>query len=150
MMPMTPKGDGCTSAFRPNSRAARISLAARIHCGTCDLVCSITEIMPRTSVNSDPRLGSRAEVRRHGVDERVGIVEYEREQPVDAIASNSHARRPLSRECLPLTFEDRLHRRAPAVERVVDPLLGCAHDHSSSDCLVNQNCLLSTLLSSVR
>jgi hypothetical protein len=56
-IPTTPSGEGCTSAFRPKNRAARMSLAARIHCGTCDLVCSITEAMPRISVNNDPAFG---------------------------------------------------------------------------------------------
>lgn len=49
MMPTTPSGDGTTSACSPNSRAARISPVERIHCGTFDLVCSMTEIMPRIS-----------------------------------------------------------------------------------------------------
>ena len=57
MIPTTPNGDGCTSARRPNIRAARMSRVVRIHCGTFDLVCSITEIMPRISVNNVPARG---------------------------------------------------------------------------------------------
>jgi len=57
MIPTTPSGEGCTSAFNPTSRAPSISLVARIHWATWDLVCSITEIMPSTSVNNEPVLG---------------------------------------------------------------------------------------------
>src|SRR4051794_21848338 len=54
MMPTTPSGDGTTSAFRPTTRTALISLVTRIHWGTWDLVCSITDTMPSTSVNNVP------------------------------------------------------------------------------------------------
>nr|CRL70341.1 hypothetical protein CPGR_01576 [Mycolicibacterium malmesburyense] len=57
MIPTTPSGDGSTSARRPNNRPERIGFVARIHCATCDLVCSMTEIMPSISVNSEPALG---------------------------------------------------------------------------------------------
>lgn len=53
MIPTTPSGLGCTSACSPTSRAARISLPARIHCLMCDRVCSITGTMPTNSVASD-------------------------------------------------------------------------------------------------
>ena len=56
MMPTTPSGVGCTSARRPNNRAVRIGLVGRIHCFTWDLVCSTTDMMPTTSVNSDAAL----------------------------------------------------------------------------------------------
>ena len=79
MIPMTPSGDGWTSALRPNARAARMSFVARIHWGTCDLVCSITEIMPRISVNNDAVLGLVPKSAAMASTNVVGVVEHERQ-----------------------------------------------------------------------
>ncbi len=54
--PTTPSGVGWTSARRPHSRAAGISLVGRIHCATWDLVCSTTEVIPMISVNREAAL----------------------------------------------------------------------------------------------
>jgi hypothetical protein len=77
-----------------------------------------------------PCLGSCAEICGHCVDESVGVVQHECKQAVDAVATHGDARRPLGGERLPLTIEDRVHRRALAVD--VEALPGCAHDRSSS------------------
>ena len=80
MIPTTPSGEGSTSALQPEHRAPHASVVvARIHCGTWDLVCSITEIMPSISVNNESRPGPGAEIGRHRVDERVGVVEHQRQ-----------------------------------------------------------------------
>jgi hypothetical protein len=71
-------------------------------------VCSITEIMPRTLVNNDPRSRLRpgAEIGLHRVDELVGIVEHEGQEPNDAVAWHRGAGRPFCNERLPRPLED--------------------------------------------
>ena len=104
-----------------------MSLVARIHCGTWDLVCSMTDIMPRISVNNVAVLGPGAEVGRHGVDEVVGVVQHQRKQPVDPVAPDRDTRRPLSRRTTPLPVQNRTHVGADGGCRSLHPLVGCAH-----------------------
>jgi hypothetical protein len=73
------------------------------------------------------RLRTGAVIGRHGVDERIGVVEDEREQPVDAVASRGRAGWAFGHERLLLTLEDRAHGLPLTVDRAVDPLWGCAH-----------------------
>ena len=84
-----------TSARRPKSRAARISLVARIHRGTLDLVCSITGIMPIDLGEQRRGPGSGAEIGGHGIDKRVGVVQHKRHQPVDPVAPQRDAGGPV-------------------------------------------------------
>ena len=53
MMPTTPSGVGSISARSPSIRKGRNSRAGFIHCATWLLVCSMTGIMPSTSVNNE-------------------------------------------------------------------------------------------------
>lgn len=73
------------------------------------------------------RLRPGAVIGRHGVDERIGVVQDEREQPVDAVAPRGHAGWAFGHERLPLTLKDRAHSVPVTVDRAVDPFLRCAH-----------------------
>ncbi len=87
MIPTTPRGVDSIWAFNPNSRPPRMIRWGRIHSATWARVCSITGMMPTISVNRDAAAGPGAEVGGHRVDERVGVVQHQRQQPIDAVAS---------------------------------------------------------------
>jgi hypothetical protein len=96
------------------------------------------------------RLGPGAEIGLHRADELVGIVEHERQQAVDAVASHGHTGWAFAHERLPLTLEDRSHSVALTVDRAVDPLLRCAHSSVPYSLSGGPELLLSSLLSAIR
>ncbi|OBJ32253.1 hypothetical protein A5620_25370 [Mycobacterium colombiense] len=74
------------------------------------------------------RLGARTEVGGHGVHERVGVVENQRHQPVDAIAPRRQAGRPLVHEGTPLPLQNRVQLSGALFGSA---FVECAHESPS-------------------
>jgi hypothetical protein len=96
------------------------------------------------------RLRPGAEIGLHRVDELVGIVEHEGQEPIDAVASHGDAGRLFCNERLPLPLEDGPQGSSPATTEPSTRSFVMLNRPSCTHCLTDQNCLLSSLLSAIR
>jgi hypothetical protein len=70
------------------------------------------------------RPGPGSEVCGHRVDERIGVVQHERQKPIDAVAPFGDAGRPGGDERPPLAVQDRAQFGATGLDRVEVSLRG--------------------------